>query len=147
MLPTKVPNFSYSNNQPIGPELEKTVFPPSLDPFTPGIVPGVVPSVMPSSFGSEGVFRQISVGDGIDRKEFESIVKAAKVAYLSNASPLSRITANGIKARLGGEWFVFISNLGEEDYSFSMTRCRGTDFLVFSLDNKKFQVCRIRGIS
>ena len=109
----------------------------SLSPINREISYGVNPS---------GV-KIVTKGKGIDANESNQIQLACISGVQSGATPLSRIIANDIKRRLGGEWFVFISNLGEEDFNFSMTRCRGTDFLVFSLDNKKFQVCRIRGLS
>ena len=45
---------------------------------------------------------------------------------------------------LGNDWLVFISNLGYEKFDFSMTRVKGGDFMAFSLDNRKFQVCPIK---
>ena len=52
--------------------------------------------------------------------------------------------AESIRRAIGGDWFVFISDLGIEDFDFSLTRVKGGDFIAFSLDRKKFQVCRIR---
>ena len=52
--------------------------------------------------------------------------------------------ADSIRRAIGEDWFVFISDLGIEDFDFSLTRVRGGDFIAFSLDRKKFQVCRIR---
>ena len=50
-----------------------------------------------------------------------------------------------IKMSLGGDWFVFVSDVGIEDYDFSLTTVKGGDFMAFSLDKKKFQVCRLKG--
>ena len=56
----------------------------------------------------------------------------------------ARQAAESVKLMLGGDWMVFISNLGYENFDFSLTRVKGGDFMAFSLDNKKFQVCRIK---
>ena len=91
------------------------------------------------------VYQQIAVGHGIDMKEFQLIVNAVTQAYMSRQMPLSNIAANYIKSSLGGDWFVFVSDVGIEDYDFSLTTVKGGDFMAFSLDKKKFQVCRLKG--
>ena len=45
---------------------------------------------------------------------------------------------------IAGNWFVFIFDIGIEDYDFPLTRVRGGDFIAFSLDNKNFQICGSR---
>ena len=91
------------------------------------------------------VYQQIAVGHGIDMKEFQLIVNAVTQAYMSRQMPLSQVAANYIKMNLGGDWFVFVSDVGIEDYDFSLTTVKGGDFMAFSLDKKKFQVCRLKG--
>ena len=63
---------------------------------------------------------------------------------MANTQPMATAAAEGIKRAIGGDWFVFISDLGIEDFDFSLTKVKGGDFIAFSLDSKKFQVCRIR---
>lgn len=92
-------------------------------------------------------FKLISVGQGIDSNEAAHIKNVCINAYQRGARPLSRFCADGIKAGVGGDWFVFISDEMQEDYNFSLTRCKGSDFMVFVIDNIKFQVCRLRGLS
>ena len=92
------------------------------------------------------VYQQIAVGHGIDMKEYQLIVNAVTQAYMSRQMPLSQVAANYIKMNLGGDWFVFISDVGIQDYDFSLTTVKGGDFMAFSLDKKKFQVCRLKGI-
>ncbi len=91
------------------------------------------------------VYQQIAVGHGIDMKEFQLIVNSVTQAYMSRQMPLSQVAANAIKMSLGGDWFVFVSDVGIEDYDFSLTTVKGGDFMAFSLDKKKFQVCRLKG--
>jgi hypothetical protein len=73
-------------------------------------------------------------------------VDCCKGAYVQmrGAPQTAQRAAEGIKQMLGGDWLVFISNLGYENFDFSLTRVKGGDFMAFSLDNKKFQVCRIK---
>lgn len=94
--------------------------------------------------GPQPVYRQIALGNGIDSQEYNSIVQAATVAYTMKQYPLSTYVASGIKSRIGGEWFCFISQVTEKDYDFAMSCVKGGDFISFSLDNTLFQVCRIR---
>ena len=100
-----------------------------------------------AGYGSaEPVYKQITVGQGIDMNEYNRIVDCCKQAYmrLRGAAQTAREAGETIKRTLGGDWLVFISNVGYENFDFSMTRVKGGDFMAFSLDNKKFQVCRIK---
>lgn len=89
------------------------------------------------------VFKQIAIGQGIDMKEFNSIVTSATNCYMMKQTPLSTMTANSIKSFLGGEWFVFISPLGSTDSNFALTSVKGGDFMQFSLDSTLYQICRL----
>ena len=100
----------------------------------------------PGYGGAEPVYKQITVGQGIDMNEYNRIVDCCKQAYMKirGASQTAREAGENIKRSLGGDWLVFISNVGYENFDFSMTRVKGGDFMAFSLDSKKFQVCRIK---
>ena len=93
-------------------------------------------------------YKLIAKGIGINNNEATQITSTCCAASRNDSGiPLSRVCAEGIKARLGGDWFVFISDYGIENYNFSMTRCKGSDYMVFVVGTKKFQVCRLRGFS
>ena len=96
--------------------------------------------------GPEPVYKQIAVGQGIDMNEYNRIVDCCKYHYAQSrgAPQTAQHCGEGIKQMLGGDWLVFISNLGYENFDFSLTRVKGGDFMAFSFDNKKFQVCRIK---
>jgi len=100
----------------------------------------------PGYGGAEPVYKQITVGKGIDMNEYNQIVDCCKQAYVQmrGAPQTAQHAGEGIKRMLGGDWLVFISNLGYENFDFSLTRVKGGDFMAFSLDNKKFQICRIK---
>ena len=124
--------------------------PGQYPPQQPGQYPppqGQYPPPQQGSYpsgGREPVYKQINVGRGIDMNEFNNIVGAVKQIYMSGRQPMATACAEGIRRAIGGDWFVFISDVGIEDYDFSLTRVKGGDFMAFSLDSKKFQVCRIR---
>ena len=94
--------------------------------------------------GPQPVYKQISCGQGIDQNEFNIIVECCKQAYMSRMTPLSEHCTNLIKQRLGGDWFVFQCDMGNSDFDFHLTKVKGGDYLTFSLDNKKFEVCRLK---
>ena len=112
------------------------------------------PPYNPQNYGAQGygqqdpqpTYKQISVGQGIDMNEYNRIVDCCKHFYIQmrGGPQTAEKTAEGIKQMLGGDWFVFISNVGYENFDFSLTRVKGGDFMAFSLDNKKYQVCRIQ---
>ena len=108
----------------------------------PGAQPGYGPQA--GYGGAQPVYKQISVGQGIDMNEFNSIVECCKQCYMSRATPLSEHCTAAIKQRLGGDWFVFQCEEGNSDFDFHLTKVKGGDFMSFSLDNKKFEVCRLR---
>ena len=94
--------------------------------------------------GAQPVYKQISVGQGIDMNEYNRIVECCKQAYMSRATPLSEHCCNAIKQALGGDWFVFQCEIGNAEFDFHLTKVRGGDYMTFSLDNKKFEVCRLK---
>ena len=102
------------------------------------------PSPGMGGYGREPAYQQITIGRGIDMNEYNNIVGAIKQTYMSGVQPMATACAESIRRAIGGDWFVFISDLGIEDFDFSLTRVKGGDFIAFSLDRKKFQVCRIR---
>ena len=107
----------------------------------PGAQPGYGPQ---PGYGRQPVYKQISVGKGIDMNEFNSIVECCKQVYMSGASPLSEHCTNAIKQRLGGDWFCFQCELNNTDFDFYLTKVTGGDYMTFSLDNRKFEVCRLK---
>ena len=134
----------YSQQPPYG---QQGAYPPQQPPYgQQGAYPpaqGAYPS-QGVGYGREPLYRQITVGRGIDITEYNSIVGAIRQVYLQGIQPMATACADGIRRAIGGDWFVFISDVGIEDFDFSLTRVRGGDFIAFTLDRKKFQVCRIR---
>ena len=134
--------------------MRKSVYTPAQTPLVTELGAPLTESVNASYFGPSAAaaaqnndYKLIARGRGINDNEANQIVSTCCAGYKNNAIPLSRVCSEGIKARLGGEWFVFISQNGLENYNFTMTRCKGSDYMVFVVGDKKFQVCRLRGFS
>ena len=108
-------------------------YPPQSGPYPPASgsysSAGAYPPQGP--YGREPVYRQITVGRGINMNEFNSIVGCVKQTYMTGVQPMANTAAENIRRTLGGDWFVFISDVGIEDYDFSMTRVKGGDFIAF----------------
>lgn len=100
-------------------------------------------NMQPMQQMQQPMFKQIAIGQGIDMKEFQSIVSSATNVYMMKQTPLSTMTANSIKSLLGGEWFVFVSPVGSNDANFALTSLKGGDFMQFSLNTTLYQVCRL----
>ena len=90
------------------------------------------------------VFKQYAVGEGIDQREYNSIISSAMYAYINKMLPMSIQTTNLIKQSIQGEWFVFVSELGSKNFDFCLTTVQGSDYMTFSLDYVLFQICRLR---
>ena len=123
---------------------QQGAYPPPQGNYPPPPQQGYPPAPGMPPYGREPVYRQITVGRGIDMREYDNIVGAIKVVYMAGRQPMATEAAESIRRAIGGDWFVFISDVGIQDYDFSLTRVKGGDFIAFSLDSKKFEVCRIR---
>ncbi|MCQ2820687.1 MAG: hypothetical protein MJ252_25770 [archaeon] len=124
---------------------------PGMMPQQPGMMPQQ-PGMMPQQGygqpmygqpGAQPAFREIMRGQGIDQREYQTIISCAQFAYTSQQKPLSTAVANAIKAQIKGEWLAIVHPAGQK-YDFCMTCVKGGDFFVFTLDNTQFQVCRIK---
>ena len=89
-------------------------------------------------------FKLIGRGKGIDEKEYYVITHSASDALNAKEDPLSNGIIKKIKQELGGEWMVFASVEGLKGYDFSLSIVTGNDFLSFTIQNFRFQVCRLR---
>ncbi len=88
------------------------------------------------------VFNKVAVGQGIDQREYQTIVNCCTQVYLQKQNPLSTSAGKAIKQNLGNEWFVIVSNAQDKDYDFSITSVEGGDFMSFTLDQTLFQIVK-----
>ena len=82
-------------------------------------------------------------GFGIDPNEYQRITECAVGVYRQGARPFSTHTANAIKQMLGGDWVV-VCYPEARAYDFALTTVKGGDFMIFTVDNILFQVCRLK---
>ena len=134
-----------------GDQVRKSIYAPAQTPLVDEPGAPLTESVNASYFGpgisatlANSNYKVVAKGKGINNNEINQIISTCYAALKNKAIPLSKVCAEGIKARIGGEWFVFISDNGMENFNFSMTRCKGSDYLVFIVGGKKFQVCRLK---
>ena len=101
---------------------------------------------MNNSFNQSNLpnFRLLKRGNGIDEREYNTIINAAGQALSNREDPLSDGITRRIKQNIGGEWFAFACSEGLKGYDFSLSIVTGNDFLSFVIDRFHFQVCRLR---
>lgn len=129
---TMMPMMAQTYVQPIMPQ-------PMM--YQPGMM---MTTTIPIQMGvPQPVYKQISVGPGIDMNEYNKIVGAATNCYMMKRLPLSSSVTSTIKAMLGGEWVCVVTPV-TKNYDFCCSMVKGADYMTFSLDNTLFQVCRLR---
>jgi len=135
--PQGQPSYGPQGQPPYNPQGQPPYGPPGQQSYGPG--PQQDPNLtdIPS-------FRLISRGRGIDQKEYFEITHAANDALRLKEDPLSNGIIKRIKNSLGGEWMAFASVEGLKGYDFSLSIVTGNDFLSFTIENFRFQVCRLR---
>ena len=152
------PPQQYSQQPPYGPQGQQSQYnqmppygPPGQAPYNPqNGMPPQQSSYGPPPYGQDPnqtdipSFRLIGRGKGIDEKEYYDITHAASDALRAKEDPLSNGIIKRIKNSLGGEWMVFASVEGLKGYDFSLSIVTGNDFLSFTIENFRFQVCRLR---
>ena len=57
---------------------------------------------------------------------------------------LSDEISNEIKNKLGGEWFVFVSNINKENIKFRITMFDEQDYLIISIENSIFKIAKLK---
>ena len=98
------------------------------------------------NFAVKADFVELARGKGIDIKEYDTIIEAAKRAYResrNDSQTISYKTGKEIKNILKGQWFVFVSQT-KKKYDFTLSTIASSDFLAFSIGETLFQVCRLR---
>ncbi len=122
---------------------------PMQQPMQPGMMPGMgMPQGgmgMPQGGMMGPQINLIKMGNGIDQNEYATITGIASQNYaMTNGKlPLSTNIANGIKQALKGNWFVFVAEASDNAFNFALTCVKGGDFVIFTINNLKFQCLRL----
>ncbi len=98
------------------------------------------------NFSVKADFVELARGKGIDIKEYDTIIEAAKRAYRESRNDTQTIsykTGKEIKNILKGQWFVFVSET-KKKFDFTLSTIASSDFIAFSIGETLFQVCRLR---
>ena len=135
--PPGQPPYNQQGQPSYGPPGQLPYGPPGQPSYGPGPQQDPNQTDIPS-------FKLISRGKGIDQKEYFEITHAANDALRLKEDPLSNGIIKRIKNSLGGEWMAFASVEGLKGYDFSLSIVTGNDFLSFTIENFRFQVCRLR---
>ena len=90
------------------------------------------------------VYKQYAIGKGMNMTMTSIIVNYCKYYYMQMkcGKSTARICAEAIKRKLGDNWLVMISDLKCGKFDFHVSIAKKEDFIVFSLDNKLFQICK-----
>ena len=102
------------------------------------------------TFNNNGIYqkqpivKKYAVGRRINKDQSNIIIKLCKKYYILMKGGLmtAKYSAEGIEKSLGNNWLVMISDLDCGEFDFSISAAKKGDFIMFSLDNKLFQVCR-----
>ena len=139
------PSYGPPGQSPYGPPGQSPYGPPGQSPYGPPGQPSYGPGPQQDPNQTDiPSFKLISRGKGIDQKEYFEITHAANDALRLKEDPLSNGIIKRIKNSLGGEWMAFASVEGLKGYDFSLSIVTGNDFLSFTIENFRFQVCRLR---
>ena len=123
--------------------------PPNQGPYGPPQGGNMPPQQYGQNMNQNDIpdFKLLNRGMGIDEREFYIITHSAADALNGKEDPLSNGIIKRIKDQMGGEWMVFASVEGLKGYDFSLSIVTGNDFLSFTIQNFRFQVCRLREAS
>ena len=91
-------------------------------------------------------FKKYVIGHRINSQQSSVILKICKKHYIrmkeESKSRIARRVSVEIKAELGYNWLVMISDLDCGQFDFSLSPAKKGDFMVFSLDKRIFQICK-----
>ena len=90
------------------------------------------------------LYKQYKVGNKINIYQLKMIVNCCKKYYIQmkGETGTAMRASKELKETLGGNWLIFISNLKCKQFDFNISSIQKGNFVIFSLDNKLFQICK-----
>ena len=90
------------------------------------------------------LYKQYKLGSKITGNQLKIIVNICKKYYLlmKGGVGIAFKASDELKKVFGGNWLVFISNLKCKKFDFNISSIQKGNFVIFSLDNKLFQICK-----
>ena len=89
-------------------------------------------------------YRIIKCGNKFSNNDIKDIINTCNTGYKGREDPLSKWIIQRIKAKLGGDWVVFICAIGLKGYDLSVSLDDENRFISFIIDNFKFQIIKIK---
>lgn len=89
-------------------------------------------------------YRIIKCGNKFSNNDIDKIIFTCNQGYKGREDPLSKWIIQRIKAKLGGDWVVFICAIGLKGYDLSVSLDDENRFISFIIDNFKFQIIKIK---
>ena len=91
-------------------------------------------------------YRIIKCGNKFSNNDINDIIITCNQGYKGREDPLSKWIIQRIKAKLGGDWVVFICAIGLKGYDLSVSLDDENRFISFIIDNFKFQIIKIKDL-
>lgn len=90
------------------------------------------------------LYKLYKIGNKISGNQLKMIVNCCKKFYIQmkGGTGTAMRASEELKEALGGNWLVFISNLKCKQFDFNISSIQKGNFVIFSLDNKLFQICK-----
>ena len=86
----------------------------------------------------------IQRGRNLNDYEYNCIINTCLDIFKSNQNPpISSLCTTEIRNKLGGEWFVFVTDEMEYNYDFYISNSNDGRFVIFNVGDALFQVCQI----
>ena len=110
--------------------------------FQPSFTMQSVPSV--PSLIHRPVLKKYAIGNTIDNNQLNIIINCCKKAFImmKGGKNTAKKSAEDIKKQIGHNWLVLISNVDSDEFDFNISPSKKGDFVIFSLDDKLFQICK-----
>ena len=85
-----------------------------------------------------------AVGNRINKNQLNIIINCCKKAFIimNGGKTTAKKSAEEIKRLIGDNWLVLISNIKSGKFDFNISPAKRGDFVVFTIDDKLFQICR-----
>ena len=93
---------------------------------------------------TQPLYKQYKIGNKISGNQLKIIANCCKKYYLQmkGREGTAMKASEELKQVLGGNWLIFISNLKCKQFDFNISSIQKGNFVIFSLDNKLFQICK-----
>ena len=131
--------YDISPKNPIPPEFGEKI---PYESKTAGKSQSIGAEILKAS--SQLLYKQYKIGNKINDNQLKMIVNCCKKYYIQmkGGAGTAMKASEELKEELGGNWLIFISDLKCKQFDFNISSIQKGNFVIFSLDNKLFQICK-----